>query len=82
MKNITSGMIEEAVDHSYEDISENFFDDFWENYKYCEDIIKESLQDADDVQRQYLASDFAAYKTARDHCINIFRETLKELLCE
>ncbi len=82
MKNITSEMIEEAVNKPYEDISENFFDDFWNNYKYCEEIIKESLQDADDIQKQYLASDFAAYKTARDHCIEIFRNVLKELLCE
>jgi len=29
MKNITSEMIEEAVNKPYEDISENFFDDFW-----------------------------------------------------
>ena len=28
-----------------------------------------------------LASNLAAFKTARDHCIEIFRSVLKELLC-
>ena len=82
MKNITSEMIEEAVNKPYEDISENFFDDFWGNYKYCEEIIEESHGHTDDVNKQFLASDFAAYKTARDHCIEIFRSVLKELLCD
>ncbi len=81
MKNITSEIIDKTVDKSYEDISKDFFNDFWKNYKYCEEIIEESHGNTDDVQKQYLASDFAAFKTARDHCIEIFRSVLKELLC-
>ncbi len=82
MKNITSEIIDKTVDKSYEDISKDFFNDFWKNYKYCEEIIEESHGNTDDVQKQYLASDFAAFKTARDHCIEIFRSVLKELLCD
>ena len=81
MKSITSEIIDKTVDKSYEDISKDFFNDFWKNYKYCEEIIEESHGNTDDVQKQYLASDFAAFKTARDHCIEIFRSVLKELLC-
>ena len=82
MKSITSEIIDKTVDKSYEDIREDFFNDFWNNYKYCEEIIEESHGNTDDVQKQYLASDFAAFKTARDHCIEIFRSVLKELLCD
>ena len=81
MKSITSEIIDETINRSYENIREDFFNDFWNNYKYCEEIIEESHGNTDDVQKQYLASDFAAFKTARDHCIEIFRSVLKELLC-
>ena len=81
MKSITSEIIDETINRSYENIREDFFNDFWKNYKYCEEIIEESHGNTDDVQKQYLASDFAAFKTARDHCIEIFRSVLKELLC-
>ena len=82
MKSITSEIIDETINKSYENISKDFFNDFWNNYKYCEELIEKSHKNPDEVQKQYLASDFAAFKTAMDHCIEIFRSVLKELLCE
>lgn len=83
MKDITSEMIDGAANRSYEKIRGKFFEDFWSNYShYYEEITKELHTDADDIQKQHLASDFAAYKTARDHSVEIMRSVLKELLCE
>lgn len=82
MKSITSEIIDETINRSYENIREDFFNDFWNNYKYCEEIIEESHGHTDDVNKQFLVSDFVAFKTARDHCIEIFRSVLKELLCD
>lgn len=82
MKSITSEIIDETINSSYENIRRDFFNDFWEKYIYCEKLIEESHGHTDDVNKQFLASDFAAFKTARDHCIKILREVLKKLLCE
>lgn len=64
------------------EISEYFLDDFKKNNDTFDKFIKDATHNQQPEYVFKLASDLAAFKTTRDHCIEIFRNVLKELLCD
>ena len=82
MKNISEERIDKAIDSAFLEINEYFLDNYKMNDEGFKQIINELSNNEYPFYSSQLASNLAAFKTARDHCIEIFRSVLKELLCE
>ncbi|MCI9379295.1 MAG: hypothetical protein HFI06_12515 [Eubacterium sp.] len=82
MENMTEERIDEVIDSAFLEINEYFLDDYKMNDDGFKKIINELSNNEYPAYSSKLASNLAAFKTARDHCIEIFRSVLKELLCD
>lgn len=82
MSKITEERIDKAIDSAFLEINEYFLDDFQKNNETFDKLINDATNKQHPEYVFKIALDFAAFKTARDHCIEIFRNVLKELLCE
>lgn len=82
MSKITEERIDKAIDSAFLEINEYFLDDFQKNNETFDKLINDATNKQHPEYVFKIALDFATFKTARDHCIEIFRNVLKELLCE
>lgn len=90
MKDITEERIDAIIDNAFIEQNENVLNDFINNYEKYKRIFDKGVRDhVPDVPSDYIerftdefSTAFAGFKLAQDNCINIFRETLKELLCK
>ena len=90
MNGITEERIDAIIDNAFIEQNENVLNDFINNYeKYkriFDKVVRDNVPDAPSDYAERFTGEFsiafASFKLAQDNCINIFRETLKELLCE
>lgn len=90
MKNITSEKIDNIIDKAFVEQTENVLSDYVDNHeefkKICDGNINYNAENVPSGYMERFANDitnaFASIKTAQNNCIEILRETLKELLCE
>ena len=84
MKNVTEEQIDEIITKKFLNVNETSPQDFVDNYYLYKETLKENIEclKNNSGYAEAFFFDMAVLKTAQDRCINVLRESLKELLCE
>lgn len=87
---MTEERIDAIIDNALIEQNKNVWNDFINNYEKYKRIfdkgVRDNVPDAPSDYTEWFTGEFsrafASFKLAQDNCVNILRETLKELLCD
>ena len=83
MENVTTEQIDDVIDNAILNATDEYVEKYFQNVDAFKGCFEKMFKFPDDNNLLYQVSfDFAALQTAMNNCIDILRESLKELLCE